>query len=243
MKALIAAILLTFALNATAQETWLTKPYEQWTANEAAKLLSDSPWTFTTFKLAPDTRYQSGMQYPPGTTFMAQVRLYSALPVRQALVRRMQLAIPYSDLTVAQRADFDAEVDGLLKCPLCADYYILTLRSSREDRFTVATLGNPYIIDVVGLLKSVPEDELPQHVTLTSDKGERRKAARVSFSKRNEALFLFKRLDDQGHPLITVSNKKFKLEFDDYLSGKLKEALKTVTFDVKKLRRGDEVIF
>jgi len=76
-----------------------------------------------------------------------------------------------------------------------------------------------------------------------NDKGERRNATRVSFTKRNEILFLFPRFDDQRNPLITGANKKFYLDFDDFVIDKSQRALKKVTFEVKKITQGSEVIF
>ena len=206
-------------------------------------MLYDSPWAETDIK-ADGKTYQGNVPfYPPDTTYLVQVRLFSALPVRQAIVRRMQLSVPYSELNTAQRADFDAEVQGLLNCPACAEYYIVMLRSSGEDNLRTATRGDSYAIDVVGLLKRLPDDELRRHVSLLNDKGERRNATRVSFTKRNEILFLFPRFDDQRNPLITGANKKFYLDFDDFVIDKSQRALKKVTFEVKKITQGSEVIF
>lgn len=246
MKTAVTIALLTLLLTSTAfaQDTWLKKPYEEWTPNEVSRALYDSPWAQTSGKGDRSTYHAGIPDYPPETSFVVQVRLYSALPVRQALVRRMQLATPYSGLNATQRADFDAEVDGLLKCLSCAEYYIVLLRSSSQDnRFTLATRGSSVAIDVAALLKRVPEDELLQHVSLSNDKGERRNAARVLFTKRNEVLFLFPRFDAQRNPLITVANKKFYLDFDEFVSDKTERALKRFFFDVKKLSLGNEVVF
>lgn len=245
MKTTITIAFLTLVLTSTAsaQNSWLKKPYEQWTPDEVSRALYDSPWAQTSIK-ADRSIYRPGTpDNPPETSFMVQVRLYSALPVRQALVRRMQLAIPYSELNAAQRADFDAEVDGLLKCPSCAEFYVVLLRSSRDDRMTLATRGGTIAIDVAALLKRVPESELLQHVSLSNDKGQRRNAVRVTFTKRNEVLFLFRRFDDQGNALITTANKKFHLDFDEFVFDKTERALKKFTFEVKALTQGNEVVF
>jgi hypothetical protein len=155
----------------------------------------------------------------------------------------MQLNIPYDKLTPAQRKSFDEEVDGLLKCPLCAEYYIVTLSSSKGDPLNLVTRGSSVTLDLVDVLKRVPQDELPQHVSLLTDKGGHRNAARVVFTPRNEAVFLFRRVDDQGQPLITMTNKKFYVEFDQYLSKKTDDALKKFAFNVNDLVHDGEVVF
>src|SRR5215207_6438301 len=110
MKILIATGLLVAVLvaTATAQNKWPKKPYTEWTLDEVMRILNNSQWAQNASKIVP-TRYRSGIpDNPAETEFFVQIRLYSALPVRQAIVRRMQLTIPYEKLTVAQRASFDA---------------------------------------------------------------------------------------------------------------------------------------
>jgi hypothetical protein len=63
------------------------------------------------------------------------------------------------------------------------------------------------IVDVVALLKRVSSDELQQNVSLSNDKGQRRTAVSVKFTKPNEVVFLFPRFDDQGKALITDANR------------------------------------
>src|SRR6201999_2826344 len=150
------------------------------------KILFDSPWG----RMDVDREYQ------------VRLRLHSALPIRQALVRRMQLNIPYNELTATQKTSFDAEVDGLLNCQPCSNYYIVTLASGHPDplqRVTgrdqvPASMTPARVVDVIEILKRVTQDELLQQVWLTNDKGERRNAEKVTFTKRNEVVFLFPRL-------------------------------------------------
>jgi hypothetical protein len=63
------------------------------------------------------------------------------------------------------------------------------------------------------------------------------------FTKRDEIVLLFRRYDEHGNPLITVTNKKFYVDFDEYLSKKTEDALKKFTFNVTDLVRDGEVIF
>lgn len=63
------------------------------------------------------------------------------------------------------------------------------------------------------------------------------------FTPKNELVLLFRRLDDQGNPLIKATDKKFYVDFDEYISKKAEGALKKFLFDVKDLVRNGEVIF
>jgi len=246
MRTSIAIFLLVFALTATAatQNTSTQKPYDQMTLDEVTRILFNSPWAQYHDKFTPNTQSRPETRnYPPGTNSFVHMRLYSALPIRQAIVRRMQLTIPYAQLAPAQRASYDEEVDGLLKCQYCAEYYIISLTSAREDNLTMATRGDAVTIDAVAIMKRLPEAELLQHVSLLNDKGVRRNAERVLFTKKNEVVFLFRRFDDQGKALINAGDKKFYVDFDEFLTKKSEEALKKFTFDVKKLVQGGAVIF
>jgi hypothetical protein len=122
----VTVLSLALVVNTAGQKAAQRKSFEQWKLREVMGILSDSPWAQTAF--------DSKVNYEqPGSTYVVGVRLYSALPVRQALVRRMQLTIPYDELSSEQRPNYSAEVEGLLMCPLCSTYYIVTLGSSRPN--------------------------------------------------------------------------------------------------------------
>jgi hypothetical protein len=171
------------------------------------------------------------------------IRLYSALPVRQAIVRRMQLTIPYDKLTPAQRTSFDAEVDGLLKCPHCEGFYIITLTSSRNDPLNLVTRGSNVTFDAVALLKQMAEEDVLRHTSLSNDRGERRNATNVVFTPKNEVVLLFPRFDERGNRLIAATDKKFYVDFDQYLTKKVEGTLTRFTFDVKDLVHDGAVMF
>lgn len=244
MKTLTATALWILAIiaTATAQSVW-KKNYTEWSDREVARVLNDSPWAQTNIRADRSVYRPNSPDYPPDTTFMVQVQLYSALPVRQALVRRMQLTIPYAQISEAQRASFNAEIDGLLKCPQCEEYYIVTVRSGKEDKMNLVTRGSSVTIDAVDLMKRMPDEELLRHVSLLNDKGERRNATRVVFTPKNEAVLLFRRFDDNSKPLITLDNKKFYVDFDEYFSKKADGVFKKFSFAVKDLVHENEVTF
>ena len=240
----VLVVLMSLATVTVAQSVWPKKPYTEWTRDDVTRILFNSQWTQNSVQSGQPTRYRpDSPDYPPGTSFFVQVRLYSALPVRQAIVRRMQLTIPYEKLNAAQRSSFDAEVDGLLKCSVCQEHYVVTLSSATKDRLDLISRGGNVMLDIVEVLKRVPKDELPRHVSLLNDKGERRNATRVVFTEKREIVLLFRRADDHGNPLITVTDKKFFVEFDAYRSKKAEGALKKFTFNVSDLVHDGEVVF
>lgn len=243
MSKLTVIVLFTAALVVTtaAQKSIYKKPYEQWTLEEAWRILTNSPWA----------QINSDMGGTSTISYALEVRLHSALPVRQAIVRRMQLTIPYNKLTSEQKADYDAQIDGLLKCPQCEKHYIVTLFSLGSDPLELRTPMNQFpplqmkeVVDLVAVLKRIPRDELLRQTSLTNDQGERRAAVNVSFTaKRNEIVFLFPRFDDQGKPLLTEANKKFTFNVAPELLKKEGKELRKITFEVGKLVQNGQVIF
>jgi hypothetical protein len=60
--------------------------------------------------------------------------LRSALPVRQALARRVQLKEKYDQKTETARAAIDARNKELLECSDCADYYVVSMTPGAGSR-------------------------------------------------------------------------------------------------------------
>ena len=65
------------------------------------------------------------------------MRLHSALPIRQALVRLRQIQAGYDKMDQKQRTDFDKATAGFLNCVICQKFYVVTLTrfvdSSRQS--------------------------------------------------------------------------------------------------------------
>ncbi len=86
---------LTFAaLTANATDFWLTKNWHQWTKDECTTILNDSPWTRTE------------------GSYIAQLR--SSLPIREAIVRQLEIAQQYDQKTAAQQKAFDDAAGTIL---------------------------------------------------------------------------------------------------------------------------------
>ena len=200
----------------------LEKPYQKWTKDEASKTLSSSPWT-QQYRLSGDLpdiaqeqqrRDQSsvGERVTPAyniDTSPLQIRLHSALPVRQALVRLRQIQNEYDRMSDDQKKKFDESTSILLNCAICADYYVVTMMKLKTARKDVAD----------GLFQEMKFEDFKGKVWLANDKGGRREVAQFTPSKGagDMAIFFFKRTDDSGKALITPENKEFKLVFDESL--------------------------
>src|SRR5260370_4294171 len=115
------------------------KPFPEWSKREAEAILNNSPWARqqeVRIKFDKETQKAAGSYSGVSSAAAAQsetevssqvpvdfvftLRLRSALPVRQAMVRLRQLQ---SDVKMSdqERASYDARTKGLLECPACAN--------------------------------------------------------------------------------------------------------------------------
>jgi hypothetical protein len=93
---------------------WEKKDYRQWSRQECQKLLKDSPWAKTF------TIREVGYGY--------DIQFRSALPIRQAIVRQMQIAENYESLSPERRSEFNKRAEGVLSPDLFADAIIVHVR-------------------------------------------------------------------------------------------------------------------
>lgn len=197
-------IVLVIALSGLicAQEIWRSKPFREWTKEDIIRLSSDSPWAqvrqadFSTGERTPAA-------YLPGIT----LRLRSALPIRQALLRLKQIEAKYDKMNEKERAEFDARMKGMIECPACADNYVVSLGPPVTKREMKSGVGS---------LRDVAFGLLEGKVYLANERGERRELVHFIPPKHDEdeATFFFPRLDAQGHPLLTPENKRLIFFFE-----------------------------
>ena len=204
------------AIPAHSQKAWEKKPYTEWSKSEAVGILMDSPWA----QLRIEKVYNSEN--------FTSIKLHSALPIRQALVREKQLYLNYHKFTPADKARFDREVKEFLECSDCQKYYMVTL-SARA----------------LSPLRHLSIQEVKPYVYLANEKGERR--ALVSFvgpgAETYKVTFVFERFDYHGKPLITITNKKLYFKIEDKLLESKTVPIDGFTFEVSKLIQNGVVVF
>lgn len=221
--ALLSLVAAAFVPAAEGQRPWRKKPYQRWSMGEVLQVLSNPPLAQT--ELVAEGEGVGGLP-------SVQVRLFSARPVREALVRLRQLRRGYDKLAEQDRARFDADTKDFLDCPDCSKYYVVTVSEFTPD----------------GLVKALGEtglEDLRRHVTLTNERGEGRPLAHAKHSKGDEYVFVFafERLDERGAPLLTPGHKKLHLRIDQKLFERRGLSLKRVTFEVPRLVENGEIMF
>lgn len=247
IRTILLGLFITFAFSNAVygQDFWVKKSYEKWTLSEVTKVLTDSPWAQNSYEL------YGTVPSMPRTAYSAIVRLHSALPVRQAIVRKMRLTIDYEKLDPTQKKNFDEEVNGLLSCDDCSKYYVVNLilpvtsnMPSRNKIIDEGTFGSNGVEMRKELMKLKPE-ELQKYISLSNDKGESRTLYQAVFpkGKASEVLLIFKRNDDNNKPLITRDNEKFYFRIDEKAFGRSGWPFRRFTFEVSKILQNNEILF
>ncbi len=109
------AIFLAAGAAAFGADFWENKQYDKWSQKECNKLLTNSPWA-QDYTLINQGLQQSTQASDDGQQFQIkyQMQLRSALPIRQALVRQMQIAQKYDSLAAEQKQKFDQSAKAFL---------------------------------------------------------------------------------------------------------------------------------
>jgi hypothetical protein len=209
---------------ASAQGGASGKPFGQWTKSEAEQVLIESPWAQT---VAPGGGAISlgGLNRVSTPDKALTIRLRSALPVRQAMLRLRQLHEKYDQMSDAKKAEFDQKNGPLMECPACADHYVVALLPPPGGRVTL-----PH-----ALLRTAPE-KVKLYVHLADERGTRREAVHYlpPKSQSGEAVFFFPRFDGKGAPLLTPASRKLVFTIGpEILEGETR--LSRFEFDVSKM--------
>jgi hypothetical protein len=233
------AAMMCMALPASGQD-WKKKPFTEWSLSEVAKILSDSPWAQT------QVEYANLFYGVPTSTYSVTIRLRSALPIRQALLRQKQILMNYRRFRAADKRRFDEETRSFVECSDCRDYYLVTLVSHLPSN-TEPPLNQKRDVwfDIVDALKRFKTEDLKSKVYLANDRGERRDIVLFIPPKGGgrEAMFIFARRNDQGKALITPDNKKFYFRIEEDVFKGQPVPLKPFMFQVDRLIQNGEVVF
>jgi hypothetical protein len=185
---------------------WENKQYDKWSKSECNKLLEKSPWA-QDFTLIDSSLQQNSSASDDGQQFQIkyQMQFRSALPVRQALVRQMQIAQNYESLGPEQKQQFDQSAKTFLSSDL-PDTVILYVTYETNSQSKARELTNYWRSQTVALLKNT--------VFLRNTKGEQVALAQFNVPQGAERSFqfIFPR-QINGKPFIGPEDKSLMLEF------------------------------
>ena len=158
---LVLIVVFALAANELCAAKFWEKPYSQWTKGEVFKLLNDSPWgkQMTTFWQTGDRG--TGISGEKEIFNQYTVRPFTALPIRHAYVRLMQLMNNYD----SQPEDRKREIDLLTQKPLAMD-------TSQQIIVAIEFASNQAQtkMDVDRQLRQLRTEELSQQAYLISQR-------------------------------------------------------------------------
>jgi hypothetical protein len=172
---ILLALLTLATLTASATDFWLTKDWHQWSKDECTTILNDSPWT----------RTQDAYT----------VQLRSALPIREAIVRQLEIVQGYDQKSPDQRKAFDSAAGTILNTSY--DKTILVRLSFSKD---APALG--------------PTHPRELQVMLVTEDGQQINPTQIDIHPITAYAvdFYFPRLKDGG-PAIKPAQKQFSFQF------------------------------
>jgi hypothetical protein len=203
---LLVPMLLLSAAFAVGEEFWEKKEYKQWSLKECDKLLSESPWakglTLSSVGIMDNSKTSTDGQQP---FIKYQIQFRSALPIRQALVRKQQIQAKYDTLPPEQKQQFDKQAESFLNSAP-EDSVIVYVEYTTNDNVRIQELARHWQSRTTDMLKTM--------AYLSASKGD--KVSLVNFTPGRGAdqffTFVFPR-ESNGKPVVTPQDKNIKLEF------------------------------
>ena len=223
----LSAIFLAAGSAAFGADFWENKTYDTWSQKECNKLLTDSPWVedlpLIAEGISQSTTGDDGQQL----TINYQIQFRSALPVRQAVVRQMQLAQKYDTLAPEQKQQFDQSAKSFLSADF-SDVVVVyvTYRCSSQDKSR--QIDRHWQSQTMDLLKNT--------VFLRNSKGEQVALTKYIAPQGAERSFqfIFPR-EINGKPFITHEDKSLQLEFSYPVIGGVGNGRGFLEFKPKKM--------
>jgi hypothetical protein len=180
------------------KDFWEKKDYGEWTQRESKKMLEDSPWA-KTYTIGSWGAYEYSIQ------------LRSALPIRQAIVRQMQIASKYDDLSKEQRQEFDKSAGQYLSASF-PDMIVIQLKGGpNTEKLHMATSTS---VALIRYWQTKTTELLKNTVFLIRPKGDKVPLLQYNVSQGDvcEFQFIFPR-QHQGNPVLSPEDKSLMLEF------------------------------
>lgn len=163
------------------------------------------------------------------------VQLRSALPVRMAIVRQMQIANKYDSLSSEQKQAFDQRAKSFLDANY-DDKIVINVAYSSNVRDHDIPLSQHW--------QSRTKELLMNSVFLYASKGDKLRLVdfNVAQGGGREFQLVFPRKVD-GKPILTPEDKNLTLEFPIPTVGGIGNGRGFVEFKVKKMMIGQEVVY
>jgi hypothetical protein len=220
------------------KECWEIKPFDEWTQKECQKLLENSPWA-KELNLAG----AQAIGYSGGNDAMDNqqpyvkyiIQLQSAQPIRQAIVRQMQIIEKYASMSNEQKQDFNVRNRPFLEGNF-DEAVVVNISFSSNNREHIRNLLNHWQRQTADLLKN--------SVYLSGSKSEKVKIAQFIpvQGAQQEFKFVFPRKVN-GKEILSPEDKTLRLEFTYPVIGNMGDGRGFIEFKIEKMKINDETIY
>lgn len=232
--------LCVWAAAAFAQGFWEKKDWQTWSKDECKKMQEDSPWAHKWYRthVAQDRfgRPTQGDTRETEQQIWYAVQLRSALPVRQAFIRDLQISNKYDNMSAAEKKTFDASAEAYLSRKygdVIVVHVLYGTNIQNNERELMRFWQTNY-----------PEGTVPLEATLTTSAGDRVQPIKYIPAKGGGLEFelIFPR-QVNGRPLITPDMKSFAVEFQHPNIGLAGAARVYQEFKIEKLIVNGAVVY
>jgi len=230
----LSALFLISASNVAGADFWETKDFTKWSDKECAKLLTDSPWAYE-LKIYRQG-YLGNSEGAEGQAYVKyNIRFISALPIRQAQVRQLQIANKYDKLSDEQKQAFDKQTEAFLYADY-GDKVVISVTFETNVQRNVQELSRFW--------QSQTAEVMANSVFLTPDKGTKARLVRYNPPQgaQTDFTFIFPR-EVEGNVLLSDENKNLILEFPYPVIGGIGDGKGFAEFKVKKMMIKGGVIY
>lgn len=234
---LLIAVLLLAGVAVYAKDFWETKAPDEWSQRDCQKMLTDSPWAKELNLVGVNYSSLGGAassdSQAPNIKYT--IRLNSAEPVRQAVVRQIKILNKYDSLPPEKKQEFDRSTQAFLDGPP-SEYVVANVSFETNNR--------DYLRDLLRHWQTQTKDLLQNSVYLSGSKGEKVRLAQfVPVQGANQEFqFVFPRSVD-GKEILQPDDKALRLEFDYPTIGGLGSGKGFLEFKTDKMKVRDEVIY
>lgn len=223
-------------LTASGEDFWVKKDWTQWSKEDCKRMLENSPWA----KNWSVERSNNGAA-PPGISGAARAgsagdakeeiaytaQLWSAMPIRQALLRQEQIQKKYDKMIDEEKKAFDARVEDML-----GRHYDDVIVVHVEYGSNI----QPYAHALANYWQRIPSESVPVTLFLITERDERIIPVKFESPKSGTYEFFayFPRFIG-NEPVVRPGDKNLRLNFRNPQIGRLRGDLVLIEFKVDKL--------
>ncbi|HUQ49197.1 MAG TPA: hypothetical protein VM056_00640 [Terriglobales bacterium] len=122
-----------------ADDFWEKKDFAEWSENEAKRVLEDSPWSkkesITELVISQTSRSGDAADRENVKEMWYRAQFWSALPMREARVRTMQIQGKYKDMSADQKKQFDENAKRFIEQPFPDTIVVRVTYGSNVDDY------------------------------------------------------------------------------------------------------------